>query len=114
MVVNDYGKTAETVTLTKPNNPLDGMNKKKERPPTTYNAGNPDSGLGQTHTCCGVKPANGIPTLSSCKFNLQRQYIYKRSVRNLHRFASLIKNTAMILIKHSHLLENAKKNFFLI
>ena len=65
MVVNDYGKTAETVTLTKPNNPLDGLNKKKERPPTTYNAGNPDSGLGQAHTCCGAKPANGIPTISN-------------------------------------------------
>jgi hypothetical protein len=32
---------------------------------TTYGIGNPYPGLGQTQTCCGIKPVNGIPTLSS-------------------------------------------------
>ena len=28
----------------------------------TYDVGNPDSGLGQTQKCGGVKPVNWIPT----------------------------------------------------
>ena len=30
---------------------------------TTYDDGNPGSGLGQAQTCGGVKPLNGTPTL---------------------------------------------------
>jgi hypothetical protein len=29
-----------------------------------YDIGNPDLSLGQVHNCGGVKPVNGIPTLS--------------------------------------------------
>jgi hypothetical protein len=32
---------------------------------TTYDVGNPGSGMGQTQKCGGVKPVYGIPTLPS-------------------------------------------------
>ena len=42
---------------------------------TTYDVGNPGSGLGQVHKFGGVKQVYGIP---SWYMDLQRQYVYKK------------------------------------
>ena len=54
----------------------------------TYDVGNPGPGYGQAQKCSGVKPANGIPTLPSWQLDPQWQYLYKQTIKNLHRFAS--------------------------
>ena len=43
---------------------------------TAYYIGNPGPNLGQEHTCGGIKPVNGTPTLDPL-FIIGSQYIYK-------------------------------------
>ena len=55
----------------------------------TYNVENPGHCLGQAQTYGGVRPVNEIPTppLGKCISN-GKQYIYKQTIRNRHRYAS--------------------------
>jgi len=46
----------------------------------TYEFGNPDPGLGQAHTCGGIKPVNGTPT--HCIFQICWSCIYHLKVWN--------------------------------
>ena len=60
--------------------------------------GNLGPGLGQAQKCGWVKPVNRIPTLPSWKLDLQQQYIYNLTVKNLHRFAS---NSGLLILINS-------------
>jgi len=55
---------------------------------------NPGPGFGQVHKCGGVKPVNRIQPLLSWWLDLQRQYIYKQTIKNMHIFASTQKEYA--------------------
>ena len=60
---------------------------------TTYDVGNLGPGLGRAQKCGGIKPVNGIPTLSSILITesptaIRMQSLYKQTIKNLHKFAS--------------------------
>ena len=63
---------------------------------TTYDAGNIGLDLGQAQQCSRVTPVNGTPMLPSWKQDFLSHYIYKRTIKNLHRFASTQKNPQTI------------------
>ena len=45
-------------------------------------------GLGYAQKCCGVKTVNRIPTIRSWELDIQRQYTFKPTIKNMHIFAS--------------------------
>ena len=60
----------------------------KHKKTSTYDLRNPDPDLEQAQTYDGVKLFNGISTLPFWLLDRQPKYIYKQTIKYLHRFAS--------------------------
>ena len=54
------------------------------RKATPYDVGNLALSLGYAEKCGGVKPENGIPNSPSWELDVQRQYIYKQTIKKMH------------------------------